>query len=174
MTLATQGDRNTTSTLLNYTTLTITFANLVGLANGALTLQDVDSNSVTSWQDFVAVKAFNGADPVGVTYDILAAHAFTTSFGLNGVRGVQNVANSGATQANADVGVNFGGDLNKIVIYFFQGPLLTSGTGTEHGVWLKDIDYTAAASSVPEPSTVTLALVGSLGFLFLRRKKKQA
>ncbi|MEO8370367.1 MAG: PEP-CTERM sorting domain-containing protein [Candidatus Solibacter sp.] len=173
LTLGTKNDRNTTS-LLNYTTLTITFANLVDLANGALTIQDLDSNGATSWQDFVAVKAFKGANTVGVTYGILAAHALTTSFALDGVRGIQNIANSGATQANANVGVNFGGDLDKIVLYFFQGPLVTSGTGAEHGVWLKDIDYTAAVSPVPEPSTVALALAGSLGMLFLRRKKKQA
>lgn len=67
LTLATSGDRNTTSTLLNYTTLTISFATLVNLANGALTIQDVDYSLGTTWQDLVAVQAFNGATPVGVT-----------------------------------------------------------------------------------------------------------
>jgi hypothetical protein len=54
----------------------------VTLGNGALTIQDVDFGSNSTWQDFVAVQAFNGAAPIAVTYSILAAHALTSQFGF--------------------------------------------------------------------------------------------
>jgi hypothetical protein len=170
LTLGTSGDRNT-STLTNYTTLTINFASLVNLANGALTIQDVDFATATTWQDFIAVQAFNGLNPIGVSYSVSPANVATSYLGLSGVAGIANVPNSGASQANADVGVNFADDLDSVVIYFFQGPGVTSGTGTDHGVWLKDINYTPAA--VPEPSTISLGLAGlAMCAVAMRRKKR--
>jgi hypothetical protein len=168
LTLATSGDRSVGS-LSNYATFEFNFAGPVNLANGALTIQDVDFASVSSWQDFVAVQAFNGVSPVAVTYSTLAAHSLTTQFGLAGVKGISPVPNSGVGEANGNVGVNFGGTVDRIVIYYLQGPDLTSGTGGDHGVWLKDVTYTAA---VPEPSTwISLGLgMISLGALKLRRR----
>jgi hypothetical protein len=170
LTLASSEDANFGSTLSNYSTFEFNFSTSVDLANGALTIQDVDFASADIWQDFVAVQAFNGASSVSVTYSILAAHALTTQFGLAGVKGTGLVPNNGAGQADGDVGVNFGGSVNRIVIYYMQGPDLTSGTGGDHGIWLKDISYTT--STIPEPSTwMTLGLGAiSLGALKLRRR----
>jgi hypothetical protein len=170
LTLGTSGDRNF-ATLQNYTTLAISFAGLASLANGALTIQDVD-NGGSTWQDFVAVQAFNGVNSVAVNYSILPAHALTTSYGLAGVRGTTAVPNTGASQALGNVGVNFGGNVDSIVIYFFQGPGVSTGTGADHGVWLKNVEYTPLASPVPEPATVTLAGAGAVGLILLRRRKK--
>jgi hypothetical protein len=171
LTLATSGDRNPGGSLVNYATFTINFLSDVNLANGALTIQDVDNGSASTWQDFVAVRAFRNGIPVSVTYSILAAHQLQTMFGYQGVRGTSSVPNSGTGQANGDVGVNFGSSLDQIIIYYFQGPAVTSGTGADHGVWLKDISYTSA---VPEPSTnVMLGIGGLLGLVFVKGKKRQ-
>jgi hypothetical protein len=170
LTLATSGDRNTGGTLQNYATLSINFASAVDFANGALTIQDVDFGSATTWQDFVAVQAFRNGVAVSVSYSILGAHQPQTMFGYQGVRGIASTPNTGVGQANGDVGVNFGGSLDEIIIYYFQGPALTSGTGADHGVWLKDISYTSA---VPEPSTNTMMGIGGvLGLAFLIGKKR--
>jgi hypothetical protein len=172
LTLGTSNDRNPGG-LANYTTLTLNFSTLVSLANGALTIQDVDFNSTISWQDFIAVQAFNGASSVGVTYTTTAANGTVSHKGLNGVQGLSNVPNSGVSQANANVGVNFAGDLDMIVIYLFQGPAVVSGVGTDHAVWLKDIEYTPAASPVPEPSTITMGLAGTVLCLLASRLRKR-
>jgi hypothetical protein len=168
LTLATSGDANS-GTLSNYAMFELNFTTPVNLANGALTIQDVDFAASDVWQDFVAVQAFNGVSPIAVSYSILAPHALTTQFGLAGVKGTGLVSNSGPGQADGDVGVNFNGSVNRIVIYFFQGPDFTAQTGNDHGIWLKDVTY---SSAVPEPSTWMTLGLGAVSLAGLRRLRR--
>jgi hypothetical protein len=169
LSIGTSSDNNS-GTRQNYVRLAISFNNAVNLLS--MILGDVDRGGSTSWEDFVGVEGFQGATQRTTTYAINPGptnrHALATMFGLPGVRGSNGNVAFDSDEAN--IGVTFDGPVDLIYLYFHQG----SGTtgSAEHGVWLRDIEYEAAANAdaVPEPGTWALALTG-LALLALGRKR---
>jgi len=159
--LASGSDGNTT-TLANYSTLTIAFDD-AALIN-FFTMGDVDRGS--AWEDFVAVEAFLDDAAVGVTYSTAGPiHETTTYLGLAGVRGA-NVNVEGDSD-DANIGVNFDGAVDVVRIFYLQGPQAPGNS--QHGIWLRDIGYNSVGE-VPEPGTVALFGAGLVGLALMRRR----
>ena len=160
------------ATLDDYSTMTLTFTSAVTVTGFAI--RDVDDGTGTSWQDFVAVRAQNGAANVGVSYTLGNGGAdqdLHTRFGLNGVLGVNdlNYPSTDPNAANADVGVTFGGAITTMTVTFLQGA--GGSQAANHLIFLSNLTVTP----VPEPSTLVLVgLVGAAAALVSRRRKRRA
>ncbi len=163
--LGTSGDSNAAA-LNNYVALRIAFIQAVNVL--PFVIGDVDRTSPegTSWEDFIAVTAMNGAAPVPVSYTTSpGANTLHTRFGLSGVLGTDIVANDAE---GGNVIVTPTGPMTSLTIYFLQGPNGTGGAA--HGVWMRDIEYNPAAE-VPEPGTLTL-LAAPLALFMLRTRRR--
>jgi hypothetical protein len=158
-------------TLDDYSTMTLSFSSAVTVTGFAI--RDVDDGGGTSWQDFVAVRAQNGATNVGVTYALgnggtdQDLHA---RFGLNGVLGVNdlNYPSTDPDAANADVGITFGASITTMTVTFLQGP--QGSQAANHLIFLNNLTITP----VPEPSTYGMIGLAALVFLGRRRFRRIA
>lgn len=164
LSIGTGTDKNTAA-LLNYSTLTIFFAGPVNLLD--FVMGDVDR--LTTWQDFVAVEGrLGGAAGTLRTTNYTtspARNVLASQFGLSGVKG-SNGDVAGTSDA-ANIEVAFNDDVDFIRIFFFQGPDVTGNS--QHGVWLRDLEYEEVAQ-VPEPATFGLIGLGLVAIAFIRRR----
>jgi hypothetical protein len=158
---------NATNPAVNYSTITLNFSSAVTVTGFGL--RDVDDGSGTSWQDFIAVSAVNGAANVGVSYNLSAGgnQQLATRHGLSGVLGINGFNPSG--QATADVGFTFGGALTSMTVTFLQGP--GGSSAQQHLIFLNNLTVT----SVPEASTLTLVgMAGAFGVILRWRRKRRS
>lgn len=158
-------------TLDDYSTMTLSFSSAVTVTG--FSIRDVDDGAGTSWQDFVAVRAQNGATNVGVTYALGNGGAdqdLHTRFGLNGVLGVNdlNYPSTDPNAANADVGITFGGAITTMTVTFLQGP--QGSSANNHLIFLNNLTITP----VPESSTYGMIGFAALAFFGRRRYRRTA
>jgi len=161
---------NAANPATDYSTMTLSFSTAVTVTGFAI--RDVDDGTGTSWQDFVAVRAQNGAANVGVTYALGNGGAdqdLHTRHGLNGVLGVNdlNYASTSANAANGDVGISFGGAITTMTVTFLQGA--GGSQGANHLIFLNNLTVTQA----PEASTFVLVGVAGAAAAFISRRRKR-
>lgn len=133
----------------NYGTVTLTFSSAVTVTNFGL--RDVDDGTGTSWQDFISVRALNGASSVGVTYNRADTtnQQLSTQHGMSGVLGINNINKTDADDTG-NVGFTFAGAVTSLQITFLDGP--GGASAVQHHIMLQNLTITP----VPEASSLVL------------------
>lgn len=159
------GDANGANPFTKYTTLTLTFDSSVTLAS-AFTLYDVDKSSGGSWTDYIVVNAYLGGvngTLLTTTYTTTINNQVITAYGNPpGVQGLNDIPSDSSA---ANVGIQFSGAFDTIVITFAQAP--SQNAAASHGIGISNIALTA----VPEPGTWALVTAAGMGVIFLRRRR---
>lgn len=157
--LGTAADYNP-SAMNNYVALSIAFTQAANVLPFVIGDVDRTSPTGTTWEDFIAVAAMNGAAPVPIAYTPSPSYnVLHTRFGLAGVLGTASAVN---TSDQGNVVVAPSGPITQLIVYFMQGPNGTGGSA--HGVFIRDIGY-EPVQEVPEPGTALLSAVALFGFL---------
>ncbi len=163
--MGTSGDYNP-SAMNNYVALQIAFTQAVNVL--PFIIGDVDRTSATgtSWEDFIAVTAINGAAAVPVTYTPSPSYNTPhTRFGLAGVLGIASAVN---TSDQGNVAIAPSGPITQLIVYFMQGP--NGAGGNAHGIFIRDIGY-EPVQEVPEPGTAVLSAAALIGFVLVYTKR---
>jgi hypothetical protein len=159
--IGTGGDANSNA-LANYVKLSIWFDMTVDVI--PFVIGDVDDAS--AWQDFVAVEGSLGGVQRVTSYAIGANQANHTRLGKAGVLGINNFnAENGSEAANVTVG--FDGAVDRIDVYFLQGP--QGAAASAHGIWMRDLEGTGT----PEPATSLLITLPLGALLLLSRRLRK-